>query len=618
MERDAMHTLLTNKGIGIWESDSWEMPPLVLAMRIDNLQISKLALTLFCAIRLNRLPMAAAMMINLLSLSENIELNGSAVELSSKSFSNVQGSVADFLKSLWRDYVGDALVSLGSVLGNSSLLNIPRAPFNLASFGAQAFSGAVGNTVGGAASGMDDMLGVLTADAKYAEKRREQRNKKKVTNFATGFAEAGHELTSGLVGVFDVVRKPVEGAKKGGLGGFLGGIGTGLVSGVMKPLSGIGQAATDITGGVAAQLHHVTTKEREVTAGWRLARALAGNEGAIIEYSELHTLVVERLGAHGKVAEVVVPLASSAPSAASGPSRASRSDQSFASASSAPAKRTSMTPEMENKVIKVATLVCTPAQVILLDVELPARLAEDGPDAALLRQLRGAPGAPWPGRSGVRWTQSLPLQRVEFFSGPQGDGQTFIELQAKGQPDKVLLPVPPDLGGDLVQAIFDALRDASVDFDWTERIRRALSQSRRSVDGQRTTALSTTCIVMEVERATFPSGMQSEWVTPFLPAESAQWLRWMDANLLKEHPQLDRDRKSQWANIKSPPIFMPPIWEPVGSWQKVKNDETDGDGWQYSNSWTSGMWHKYPRMLVDTVRRRRWECEYKLADKRSG
>lgn len=62
-----------------------------------------------------------------------------------------------------------------------------------------------------------------------------------------GVASVGRGLLSGVTGVF---TKPVEGARKSGIGGFFSGLGKGGIGLVAKPIGGAVDIVTKTTAGL--------------------------------------------------------------------------------------------------------------------------------------------------------------------------------------------------------------------------------------------------------------------------------------------------------------------------------------------------------------------------------
>lgn len=79
----------------------------------------------------------------------------------------------------------------------------------------------------------------MTLDEEYQRKRQEAINRRPA-NFGEGIAQSARGLGQGVFeGVTGVFTKPIEGAQKGGVGGFATGVGKGLVGAVARPVSGV-------------------------------------------------------------------------------------------------------------------------------------------------------------------------------------------------------------------------------------------------------------------------------------------------------------------------------------------------------------------------------------------
>ncbi|XP_035670900.1 vacuolar protein sorting-associated protein 13C-like isoform X6 [Branchiostoma floridae] len=104
----------------------------------------------------------------------------------------------------------------------------------------------VGHAIGGTAGAVSRITGTvgkglaaLTMDDDYQQKRLQQMSKQP-QSVQEGLARGGKGLLMGFVeGVTGVVTKPVEGAKKEGVGGFFKGMGKGLVGVVARPTGGV-------------------------------------------------------------------------------------------------------------------------------------------------------------------------------------------------------------------------------------------------------------------------------------------------------------------------------------------------------------------------------------------
>lgn len=106
--------------------------------------------------------------------------------------------------------------------------------------------GLFGGAVGGAAGAVSRITGTLgkglaalTLDEEY-QKKRQQMLSRRPANVQEGLARGAKGLAMGFVeGVTGVFSKPIEGAKKEGVGGFAKGVGKGVVGLVTRPVSGV-------------------------------------------------------------------------------------------------------------------------------------------------------------------------------------------------------------------------------------------------------------------------------------------------------------------------------------------------------------------------------------------
>jgi len=434
--------------------DGWEMPPMCKAFQIDGFAISTIVLCVWCSLKLQPLPLPKWIkhLVMTLSFSDSLSLEGSNISLKNKELAGARGSIADFVRTLSREYVGDVLGSLGSLLGNSSLLALPKAPLKLG-------SGVVGGATqitGSLAAGIES----LTFDKEYVERQKLARKKKKIGGLGSGITSAFEDIGEGLSGIGDIVRKPMAGAREGGIGGFLGGIGQGLVCAIAKPVGAIGNAVTDLGSGVAAGVGSIATKTRDPIERSRPPRVLAGPLGAVIEYSSLDAEVALKLNFKDQI-ELVVPLVSmpSDPKA-----KDSKSEDAADSGS-------------------VLALVIFSESVVVAEVQQPEVEGDtDDADAnaSLLLCLRGE-GRYANDTAGVEWTGKFPLKSVEWKAPLDNENRSKVLSVTGAEGTSFDIPTPWQLGAALNQALFDTLTAATkkdVKGDWTKGLRSALSRAR--------------------------------------------------------------------------------------------------------------------------------------------
>lgn len=270
------------------------------------MRVSAVRINVWCKVNLGTLvfiPKWVRVLLPSITFSRSLSLEGSCINLEPKDILSERGSASDFAMSVADEYLGDMLESLISLLGRSSLLNVPRGTLKLGGkIGSSVVQGVTGVT--GRATQLMDRVSL---DDAYVERQRQARQRNQIGNLGQGVTEAIGELGEGLGGVLDVVRRPVQGAREGGVGGFVEGVGKGVISSVVKPVSAVGRAVTHVGAGIAAQVGSATQgKRQEVVRVRRPPRLLAGPRGAVVEFSELEAHVASELP--DIRIEVVVPL----------------------------------------------------------------------------------------------------------------------------------------------------------------------------------------------------------------------------------------------------------------------------------------------------------------------
>eukprot|EP00434_Breviolum_minutum_P030265 symbB.v1.2.026771.t1/scaffold2699.1/size140064/6 len=209
-------------------------------VQVDALHVSSIRLAVWCSMRLQNvrfLPSYVRAAIRLISLSGRFTLDGAAVTLPKRSLPVYRGSLQDFARSLAAEYTVNLLRNLGTVLGKSSVLKLPRAPLKLAGTAMSLVTDGVGLAAGEAAA----LLNELTFDEEFVARQRQQQGVKQIRGIGDGVVEAGKSIAQGVEGLLDVVKKPVQGARSSGLGGFFAGVGVGVAGSLVKPVSRLGQ-----------------------------------------------------------------------------------------------------------------------------------------------------------------------------------------------------------------------------------------------------------------------------------------------------------------------------------------------------------------------------------------
>eukprot|EP00435_Cladocopium_sp_Y103_P025583 s1500_g6.t1 len=245
--------------------------------------------------------------IRLISLSGRFTLDGATLTLPRRSLPvSYRGSLHDLTRSLAAEYTVNLLRNVGTVLGKSSVLKLPRAPLKLAGT-AMSLVRRPGLAAGEAAA----LLNELTFDEEFVARQRQQQGVKQIRGIGDGVVEAGKSIAQGVEGLLDVVKKPVQGARSSGIGGFFAGVGLGVAGSLVKPVSRLGQAISDVGVGLAAEVSPDSTQRRRSRARRRHPRLIcstvvgaAGLGGkpppqirvwSNVEAEVLHQLGVERL-----------------------------------------------------------------------------------------------------------------------------------------------------------------------------------------------------------------------------------------------------------------------------------------------------------------------------------
>jgi hypothetical protein len=161
-------------------TDGFEVPPLPTVLQVDKLTLSQISILAWCTLKLSSLsflPTVWRHAIEVLSFSRELRLEGAPIVLKPKELQPHRGSMRDFITGLVTEYSSNFMQSIASVLGRSSLLNVPRAPIQLGGTAISYATDTVGLVVGEAGS----LLNNLTLDREYVERQRKIRANKKIS-----------------------------------------------------------------------------------------------------------------------------------------------------------------------------------------------------------------------------------------------------------------------------------------------------------------------------------------------------------------------------------------------------------------------------------------------------
>ncbi|CAK0910584.1 unnamed protein product [Prorocentrum cordatum] len=645
-------------------AEGYTPPPMPLVFQVDALSISSVRLTVWCLLRLRGarfLPRHLRTALQVLSLSGQFALDGATLVLPSRRLPAHRGSFSDFARGLLSEYTANLLSAAGMCLGKSSLLNLPRVPLKIWGTAVSYLS----DSVGLAASEASSLLDHCTLDQGYVARQRRLRGEKQIHSIGSGVAEAGKSLAQGVEGLFDVVRKPVEGAQRNGIGGLLAGVGRGVAGSFVKPISKVGQAISDVGSGVAAQATPDTqaARRRRERSRQRPPRLLFSSHGLIRPWSALEAAVLQAFGPalaagieevipltqHGPVRTVLllfpqrllvaeVEVQSEAHGAAApwtatepggsvtegasaarihGGSRPSGSQQRTSGMQVAHPRGLAQIPallnEMDEAALKLLWQALKPINTLVYGVQdLERHISGRAPEASRPPGSQHAAA-----RRRPRELRFADLAAVT--AAAQGDVVSLEDVRGNA----IVLPLfAAPLDGACREGVAAGLRAALARPDrracWGD-LRSALRAQRRAAGaraaascglGAEATAAPPApesagggvLEVWEVQRRVPPSG---EWRCPWLATDHELRWRWVDA-AGRRHPQLPPELPCREASaLCSPPCRLDPLFRWTSTWAVREDPGAGTGGWRYGLLWSSATWDAQPG-LFNVLRRRKW------------
>ncbi|GBE59525.1 VACUOLAR PROTEIN SORTING-ASSOCIATED PROTEIN domain containing protein, putative [Babesia ovata] len=230
--------------------------------------------------------------LRIICVSRHFELMGAPLQFQQEYFCNSRGSVRSFYEEIKDKYVHAALSCIGSLLGYSSLLNIPKIPINVGrntlEFAAEA--------VDSVSSGIGSLLSKFTFDNEYINKRQRDRMNKPSGNMRDSIVSAGKSIGEGFMSLTNIVTKPIEGAQKGGMGGFIRGLGKGLAGSIVKPIDKVGQAVSHVSRTIKVNMSRQLDGQRWSAEPCRWPRMLWGEYSQLKPYSLSDAEIKQQLG----------------------------------------------------------------------------------------------------------------------------------------------------------------------------------------------------------------------------------------------------------------------------------------------------------------------------------
>jgi len=381
-------------------------------------------------------------------------------------------------------------------------------------------------------------------------------------------------LAEGAEGLLDVFKKPVEGAKEGGVFGFATGLVKGAAGSIVKPMAAIGTAVGELGTGIAGTGNvlndNAASQRRRERERCRLPRLLFGELGEVRQYHEWHA-TVQMVYGRSAVQGVCVAI------------------------------------PLEKELLHSGE-----SAMLLLFSD---RLAVTASKSGWHEKFDGITGTTK--QQGPRDNHPPSLRGI-FFSQLKDISSDSSQLHLRD--GKVERTVPLDkslIGTEGLQALVDGLRSAASDSGqghgvW-QKLRQLLAEATRQhrqeadsslvVEAAKSTAskgAAKTVVleVWEVERAKAFGGGWSHatWVT-----EGDLTWRWVDERGHK-HPKMDPHLKKEDAVLyQEPPCALGGLFKPAGPWQPGE--------WGYGMAWAQPTFKPKPG-FTDNMRRRKWTREY--------
>lgn len=631
--------------------EQYDPPPLPSIVQVDLMEISSVNISMWCSLKLRSvrfLPAYVRNVIRVLSLSGTLTLDGVQLALEPRKLPPHRGSLNDFARGLASEYAVTLLKHAAAVLGKSSVLNVPRVPIKAGTTGVAYLADSVSLLAGEGSS----LLAQLAFDEKYAEQQRQIRNDKKISNFGDGVVEAGKSLAQGLEGFMDFVRRPVEGMRRDGARGAISGFGVGMVSSVVKPMSKLGQAISDVGSGLAASVTPDTQalQRRRGRQRQRQPRLLFTELAVIRPWSafeadlmlqcgrqltrgmEDYVLLAEK-GSKATVLmlfrtrivlrEIKLHTRPTTDGREQVQTRREKNSQSASSRSSSSSSSGSVTLE-----------VCADTEQLRPDIfeaidDAALKIFSHAlkPVNTLLYGMQDLEGV-FSGKVALKDGTADPRRSWEFDFVNLGEvawGEDLqLKLSAEGEV-YILTLDPAYIQAPARDALFQGFQSALLHPDsvatWDE-LRAALQSERRAaalLDNVRSCRPIATGRggrhvqeVFELERRLLGS---QEWRTPWLPTDQESRWRWVDATGVR-HPHLSQLlTRDEVVVMNEPPCELSELFETTSGWEIDRRGEdhgvlaTDEFGWRYAIAWNSSTWDRTPG-IFNAVRKRRWTRTY--------
>ncbi|CAK9022321.1 unnamed protein product [Durusdinium trenchii] len=614
--------------------EGYKPPDLPAVIQVDNFYISKVELTVWCALKLRTvrfLPQWIRTAIGMLSFSGHLTLDGVELKLPERRLERHRGSLLDFLRNLGSMYAVNLLSHAAGLLGKSSVLNLPRVPWRITMTTVSYFSDSVGLISGEASS----LLNAMAFDEDYVARQRQIRNAKQIENIHDGLVEAGKSFVDGLEGLTDVFTQPFEGAKQDGLGGFVRGVGRGFAGSVLKPVSKLGEAISDVGSGIASSVSPDggATKRRRRRCRVRPPRLLFGELGVVRPWSNLEAelkRVLGEAGVHGleevltlkeqgykKILLCLYPqrlllvelkledeMKSEALSQAAGVTGAAASNAQLDSATSAGhlEEGYDFFTAVDETAVRLFSQMLKPLNTAVSHWDGISNFvagSSDHDQEVLKRAVKTM----------VKFSEVLDIEDSQSSSSDM-----HVKLKLGGG-KKLVLPmghVPPGAVHALVKGLHSASqRGPSCGVANWDDLRVALQDASGAPQPISHLSGGAGRRILEVFEVETFHVVSKTWRTPnwgsMIETETS-W-RWLDSSGCR-HPHLIPGLdKVVIVERRVPPVELDKsLYQPYSPWE-VDRNQGDDDGWSYGIAWNTSTWVTTPGPF-DLFRRRRWTRTY--------
>lgn len=596
-------------GVSILEG--YQMPALPFLVQVDSLSISEVRWVMWAALRLHFLSFLRPQvrhLIRVLAMSEELKLDAVKLVLKKRSLPPARGSLGDFMGGLVSMYTIDLVQAAASALGRSSLLTIPRVPIMAVGGGASFVTAGFGIIAEELASGLDK----VSMDREYIERQQAVRQNKKITGVMQGLTEAGRSVGQGFEeGIKDLFRKPGDGFKQKGVGGFFTGAAKGLAGAVAKPLAGVGSAISDVGHGISAQVGQLSGVESMdfqrvcARARTRLPRLLYTRDQALRPWSALDAAVLRQLGRiHMRGAAAVLPLDDREAGAV-----LVLFDDHFLIREAHAEQKTDKAAARGGAGSMLFSHAMKPLSTV-------RAVTSDVPTTEMV-DVHGDPDM-------VNETTSYTFDTFhtcQWVDGIQSDlalcfgSQAPIDMRIPMRAAPVGNVVRLALGEGFQTALVHDSDDAGV-ADWTQLVE-SLELEKRGAHRKIEVGPSRSSggeLIIEVFELESKNPVTQAWSTPTLVGDvltDNSW-RWVDA-LGKRHPKLAKNlSKVEITRAREPPCELDMLTA-LGPWEVDKGPSKlgpcDADGWRYANNFQAVIWERKPAFF-NMARKRRWLRTY--------